>query len=162
MATISSLLTVGAFQFGSLLLSTSSTLDHPGRGVAVLMKLMRRSTPRQTALTSRTFLVPPEPYRRGMFIGSGPSSSTHIVEAKQYGDSWKVSAFHERCYVCPHLSFLHIADSRGILLWVPVGVFFTRHVYSFASITGSSMQVIQLRLDSSTQSLQHSQRSTRT
>lgn len=31
--------------------------------------------------------------------------------------------------------------SRGILAWVPVGVFFTRHVYSFASITGSSMQV---------------------
>jgi hypothetical protein len=33
---------------------------------------------------------------------------------------------------------------RGILLWVPVGVFFTRHIYSFASITGSSMQVSHL------------------
>lgn len=29
----------------------------------------------------------------------------------------------------------------GILAWVPVGVFFTRHVYSFANITGTSMQV---------------------
>ena len=35
-------------------------------------------------------------------------------------------------------------ERRGILLWVPVGVFFTRHVYSFASITGSSMQVSHL------------------
>ncbi|WWD01227.1 hypothetical protein V866_008168 [Kwoniella sp. B9012] len=31
-------------------------------------------------------------------------------------------------------------DALRVLAWVPVGIFFTRHVYSLASVTGGSMQ----------------------
>ncbi|RSH93968.1 hypothetical protein EHS25_006621 [Saitozyma podzolica] len=31
-------------------------------------------------------------------------------------------------------------DAVRILAWVPVGIFFTRHVYSLATVTGNSMQ----------------------
>ncbi|OCF44134.1 mitochondrial inner membrane protease subunit 2 [Kwoniella heveanensis CBS 569] len=33
-----------------------------------------------------------------------------------------------------------VRDAFRILAWVPVGIFFTRHVYSLASVTGGSMQ----------------------
>ncbi|KIR59870.1 mitochondrial inner membrane protease subunit 2 [Cryptococcus bacillisporus CA1873] len=33
-----------------------------------------------------------------------------------------------------------LRDAARILAWVPVGVFFTRHVYSLATVTGGSMQ----------------------
>ncbi|KAK4686671.1 hypothetical protein P7C73_g3448, partial [Tremellales sp. Uapishka_1] len=33
-----------------------------------------------------------------------------------------------------------LRDGFRILAWVPVGIFFTRHVYSLASVTGASMQ----------------------
>ncbi|OXC58965.1 hypothetical protein AYX13_07139 [Cryptococcus neoformans] len=44
-----------------------------------------------------------------------------------------------------------LRDAARILAWVPVGVFFTRHVYSLATVTGGSMQVspICLSLDHS-------------
>ncbi len=49
------------------------------------------------------------------------------------------------------IAILTLADAsvsslRRILAWVPVGIFFTRHVYSLASITGASMQVSLLAL----------------
>ncbi|KAK6903101.1 mitochondrial inner membrane protease subunit 2 [Kwoniella mangroviensis CBS 10435] len=33
-----------------------------------------------------------------------------------------------------------VKDAFRVLAWVPVGIFFTRHVYSLASVTGGSMQ----------------------
>ncbi|WVQ78538.1 hypothetical protein IAT38_000624 [Cryptococcus sp. DSM 104549] len=33
-----------------------------------------------------------------------------------------------------------VRDAARILAWVPVGIFFTRHVYSLATVTGGSMQ----------------------
>jgi inner membrane protease subunit 2 len=31
-------------------------------------------------------------------------------------------------------------DGLRLLAWIPVGIFFTRHVYSVATISGASMQ----------------------
>jgi hypothetical protein len=47
---------------------------------------------------------------------------------------------NEAIYLCIALT------TSKILAWVPVGIFFTRHVYSFASVTGTSMQVGQVSL----------------
>ena len=86
--------------------------------------------------------------------GSGPqwSSSLDLYIGRPRRATGCLEQSIDRCSgrlcKCSQKTNLVEADpSRGILAWVPVGVFFTRHVYSFASITGSSMQVSHQLLD---------------
>lgn len=55
---------------------------------------------------------------------------------------FKHQALRDAAYV-PYMysALIYSSFDSRILAWVPVGVFFTRHVYSLATVTGGSMQV---------------------
>lgn len=85
-----------------------------------------------------------------MLIGSGSFTTIILITMASAGASGRLRPLmRDVMYVLFLVSCAKLMK-RGILLWVPVGVFFTRHVYSFASITGSSMQASHLSCFAST------------
>ena len=77
--------------------------------------------------TSTHQLIPPSP----------TSSAMASAGAKAGRSFFKSESSRQALYVYEGAT----ADSSQVLAWIPVGIFFTRHVYSVATVTGVSMQV---------------------